>query len=1036
MAITAAKLMVQVGAETSEAESKLKGVSGQINGFSQKAMDVGKKLTTFVTLPLVGIGVAATKMAADFDTNLSLLQAASGATDEQMEKLRQTAFALGKDMTLPGTSAADAAEAMLELSKAGLSVEDSLAAARGVLQMSAAGQLSNAQAAEIAANALNAFHLEGDQATKVADLLAAAANASSGEVTDMADALKMSAAVAYSSGFSIDELVASISEMANAGIQGSDAGTSLKQMILSLQAPTGKAAQLMNELGISVYDSQGNMLPMVDIIGQFSGVLGGLTEKQRNAALATIFGSDAVRAANIVLMGGVDAYNNMSQAVNEQGAAAKMAGAQMQGLRGAFENIKNAADTAMLAGIQPFKKDIEDLAKKIANAVDSFNGMDEAQQKNIVYLGLFAAGIGPATWALGALSKMTTFWLGILSKVPGILTGVNTALKAWQSGMTLTTALGAAGLSPLVLTLGAIALAVGAIVGVWIAWNQNIEKTNQEGAKAVKGQWEDFFQKQVESGKSAAEVLQEYQKAQANAKAALEGTNPILRLFIRDQEQLTGGFSQLGGALVQTAGNYEEYKKGLEAVAAAQGLVIDSNGNLTRAYAGSMSVQAEVIQSSYLLTEAEFKERQNRERLKAGMAALRGETAAEADGANQAAAATDLLKGSIGNVNPVTMEAKGILGMLDQALSDVGWDAQAARAASQALSIGLGETSTAAVQLENDVRLVTQAFAEHVIGADELNGFMQQAKDGTLELSAAQREQYQAAVDQAKSLREGAKAAQEAAVAQLDLAQSLKDATAAQIAQAMIGSLKEALQSGTLDLPDFVTAVSSIQDAFGLTDEKSRTLAEGIGILTQALASGKLPAEEMGTALQNLITDAKDGSVNWETFLGQYSTTTETMATNVMQSLGKVEFVTLAQNAETGAQNVSAAFLGQNWGEVGTGITDGIAEGIKTGSGKIQAAAKKAAQDALKAAQEELDIKSPSRKMAEAVGLPMMQGWAKGILANADLPARALGASSAAVMGAATNYYQDVSVQATLNRELDIYVLARQVADEIRRSRL
>ncbi len=170
-------------------------VNQKMGGLGAKATAAGAMISAGVTMPLLGAAKAAISSAMDFETNMNLLQATSGATAKQMGTLQDKAIALGNDMTLPGTSASDAAAAMLELSKAGLSVKDTMGASKGVLQLSAAANIDNARAAEIAANALNSFGLSGDKAMMVADQLAATANSSSVEVTDVADSFKMASAV-------------------------------------------------------------------------------------------------------------------------------------------------------------------------------------------------------------------------------------------------------------------------------------------------------------------------------------------------------------------------------------------------------------------------------------------------------------------------------------------------------------------------------------------------------------------------------------------------------------------------------------------------------------------------------------------------------------------------------------------------------------------------------------------------------------------------------------------------------------------------
>ena len=167
------------------ATGMLQGIGGALDTFGGKARDAGMAL-----LPLsagaAAIAGSALKMASDYETSMNVLQASSGATAGEMKAISDRAISLGADMTLPSTSAKDAADAMLELNKAGLNINDTMAASRGVLQLSAAAQIGNAKAAKITAGALNMFGLSGDKATMVADLLAGGANKSAADIGQMA----------------------------------------------------------------------------------------------------------------------------------------------------------------------------------------------------------------------------------------------------------------------------------------------------------------------------------------------------------------------------------------------------------------------------------------------------------------------------------------------------------------------------------------------------------------------------------------------------------------------------------------------------------------------------------------------------------------------------------------------------------------------------------------------------------------------------------------------------------------------------------
>ena len=284
----------------------------------------------------------------DYEQSMNTLSAVTGASETEMKALGARAKELGNDITIPGASAGTAAAAMAELAKGGLTVEQSMTAASGTLRLAAAAQIDGAQAAEIQANALNAFRLKADQADHVADLLANAANAASGEITDMAAALKQSATVANGFGISVDDSATTLALFAKNGVLGSDAGTSFKTMLSALASPTDAQAAALAELNLEVYDASGNFVGMESVTRQLAAAHQTLTTEQYNAAASTAFGTDAIRAANILGAEGVAGWNSMAEAVTKAGGATELAAAQSQGLSGAMDRFNNAIDNAAL----------------------------------------------------------------------------------------------------------------------------------------------------------------------------------------------------------------------------------------------------------------------------------------------------------------------------------------------------------------------------------------------------------------------------------------------------------------------------------------------------------------------------------------------------------------------------------------------------------------------------------------------------------------------------------------------------------------
>jgi TP901 family phage tail tape measure protein len=285
----------------------------------------------------------AVKSAATLEQELNVFQQVSGATADQMARVREEARRLGADISLPAVSAGDAAATMTELAKAGLSVDEVLNGTRGTLQLATAANLDFASSAELAAGALNAFQLPGNQAVKVADLLAGAANAAQGDIGDFGLALTQAGAVAHQAGLTVSETVTFLTELAKAGIAGSDAGTSLRVALLRLIAPTKEAKDIFKELGIEITDQAGNV--RVDVFEQLRRSMLGLTPATRNAALATIFGTDAIRSAAIFTREGAAGFAEMERQVTRAGQAQEAADARTKGLLGSLSGLSSNLET-------------------------------------------------------------------------------------------------------------------------------------------------------------------------------------------------------------------------------------------------------------------------------------------------------------------------------------------------------------------------------------------------------------------------------------------------------------------------------------------------------------------------------------------------------------------------------------------------------------------------------------------------------------------------------------------------------------------
>jgi TP901 family phage tail tape measure protein len=349
----------------------------------------------------VGLAGLAVKRFADFDKAMSSVRASTRATGSELESLRSAAVRAGADTAF---SAEEAAQGIDELAKAGVSTTAILGGGlSGALNLAAAGQLSVAEAAETAASAMVQFNLDGSQVGHVADLLAAGAGKAQGSVHDMGAALQQSGLIAAQTGLSIEETTAALAAMASAGLVGSDAGTSLKTALVALSAPSSTAAKEMERLGISAYDANGQFVGLEALAGNLESSLKDLTPAQRNAAMATIFGTDALRTANVLYEQGAAGVAEWTDKVNDSGYAAETARIQTDNLAGDLERLGGAFDTALIQSGSGANDVLRSLVQGAEELVDAFGRVPAPVLSTI---GLLAGGGGLALVGVAGLVKL------------------------------------------------------------------------------------------------------------------------------------------------------------------------------------------------------------------------------------------------------------------------------------------------------------------------------------------------------------------------------------------------------------------------------------------------------------------------------------------------------------------------------------------------------------------------------------------------------------------------------------------------------
>lgn len=516
--------MMDTAAKISELQGRLQSLATEINIFSRMgsamtsfgdklttlgsgAVNLGSTLTGAITTPLVGIGVAAMTTFGNFEQQMNRVKAISGATGGQFDQLKQRAVELGASSVF---SASEVAQAMENMASAGMNVNDIYSASAGVMDLAAVSGRDMGLAAEAVASAMNQFGIAGENATHVADVYAKAAADTNAETVDMAEAMKYAGPVMSSLNSSFEETAAAIGIMSNAGIKGSQAGTTLRTAMQRLAAPTDVASKLMQSLGISAYNSEGQMKPISELLPHLQERLSGLSEEQRNNALNTLFGKESLSGMLALLdSAGPEFDGVVSGLQNSNGAAKEMADTMNSGLSGSIENLKGKLETAAITVSERFAPYIEQLADKVGELTEWFTNLSEEQQDQIIKWGLVAATAGPALVVFGKVAGTlgTTFKaLGTVSSGIGKLVGKVAPLITKFAGME-TAAVGATGATsglgtsisllsnPLGVVVGGAALLTGGLVVLAEAKERARESAEKYGttlSNDTKGKLDEF----------------------------------------------------------------------------------------------------------------------------------------------------------------------------------------------------------------------------------------------------------------------------------------------------------------------------------------------------------------------------------------------------------------------------------------------------------------------------------------------------------------------------------------------------------------
>ena len=438
---------------------KLKTVGDNISSAGQKLLPV--------TAGVTALGTAAVSTAANFESSMSQVQATMGITKDAMSTVNgesvntmDTLSALAKKMgSETAFSASECAEALNYLALAGYDTQQMCDTLPTVLNLAAAGGIDLAAASDMVTDAMSALGMGVDEAGTMVDQMAKTASSTNTSVAQLGEGILTIGATAKTVKGGTAELNTALGILANNGIKGAEGGTHLRNVILSLQNPTDKAAACMEQLGLDVYDSEGNMRSLNDILGDLNTSMDGMTAAEKSNIIGQIFNKTDLSSVNALLANTGSTWDDLQQSIIDSGGAAQqMADTQLDNLQGQITILKSALEGLAISFGELLLPAIKMIVGWVQKFVDWLNGMDEGTKKVITTVALLAAALGPVLIVVGKVVSAVGTIMTIVPKVAGVINTVKTAFAALNTTMLA---------NPIFLIIAAITALVAAFIYLW-----------------------------------------------------------------------------------------------------------------------------------------------------------------------------------------------------------------------------------------------------------------------------------------------------------------------------------------------------------------------------------------------------------------------------------------------------------------------------------------------------------------------------------------------------------------------------------------
>lgn len=445
----------QQAEQSATALQKIGAAGEKLQAVGDKVSGVGQKLLP-VTGVVTGLGTAAVKTAADFDSAMSRVAAVSGATGSDFDKLRDKAREMGAKTKFSATEAADA---MNYMAMAGWKTEDMLSGIEGVMYLAAASGEDLATTSDIVTDALTAFGLTAEDSGHFADVLAAASSNANTNVSMMGETFKYCAPVAGALGFSVEDTAEAIGLMGNAGIKASQAGTSMRSIMTNLTGDVKLSGAAIGDVTIATTNADGSMKSLSAILADCGGAFAGMTEAEKANNAEALVGKNAMSGFLALMNAAPEDIAKVSGAVNNcKDAAKNMADTMQDNLEGQLTILKSQLQELAISFGDLLMPAVRSIVSGLQGMVDVLNAMPDGVKRVIMIVALLAAALGPVLIIIGkTLSAIGTI-MTWAPKLAGAISAVKGAFAALSATMMA---------NPIAIVIAAIAALVAAFIYLW-----------------------------------------------------------------------------------------------------------------------------------------------------------------------------------------------------------------------------------------------------------------------------------------------------------------------------------------------------------------------------------------------------------------------------------------------------------------------------------------------------------------------------------------------------------------------------------------